>query len=89
MWKIIISAFWMVFLAELGDKTQLQTMLLATQSKSVFAVFIGASAALVLSAFIGVFAGTYITKYIPPQYLQFSAGIAFIIIGVLTLFGKV
>lgn len=89
MWKIIVSAFWMVFLAELGDKTQLQTMLLATQSKSVFGVFIGAAAALVLSAFIGVFAGTYITKYIPPQYLQFSAGIAFIIIGVLTLFGKV
>ncbi|MDF2548636.1 TMEM165/GDT1 family protein [Anaerosolibacter sp.] len=89
MWKIIISAFWMVFLAELGDKTQLQTMLLATQSKSVLGVFIGAASALVLSALIGVFAGTYITKYIPPHYLQMSAGVAFIVIGVLTLSGKI
>jgi putative Ca2+/H+ antiporter (TMEM165/GDT1 family) len=89
MWKIIISAFWMVFIAELGDKTQLQTMLLATQSKSVLGVFIGAASALVLSALIGVFAGTYITKYIPPHYLQMSAGVAFIVIGVLTLSGKI
>ncbi|MBB6218064.1 putative Ca2+/H+ antiporter (TMEM165/GDT1 family) [Anaerosolibacter carboniphilus] len=89
MWKIIVSAFWMVFIAELGDKTQLQTMLLATQSKSVLGVFIGAASALVLSALIGVFAGTYITKYIPPHYLQLSAGVAFIVIGMLTLWGKI
>jgi putative Ca2+/H+ antiporter (TMEM165/GDT1 family) len=89
MWKIIVSAFWMVFLAELGDKTQLQTMLLATQSKSVLGVFIGAASALVLSALIGVFAGTYITKYIPPHYLQLSAGVAFIVIGTLTIWGKI
>lgn len=89
MWKIIFTSFCMVFLAELGDKTQLQTMLLATQTKSILGVFIGASIALVLSAFIGVIAGTYITRYIPPSYLQMAAGTAFIIIGILTILGKV
>ncbi|MFZ5968711.1 MAG: TMEM165/GDT1 family protein [Bacillota bacterium] len=89
MWKIIITAFWMVFLAELGDKTQLQTMLLATQSKSRLAVFIGSSAALVISAFLGVFAGTFIMRYIPPNYIQLAAGTSFIIIGILILLGKV
>ncbi|SKC88901.1 TMEM165/GDT1 family protein [Maledivibacter halophilus] len=88
MWKIILTSFWMVFIAELGDKTQLQTMLLATQTKSPLGVFIGASLALILSALIGVLASTYITKLIPPEYLKFGAGSAFIIIGILTLLGK-
>lgn len=79
----------MVFLAELGDKTQLQTMLLATQTQSKLAVFVGASLALILSAFLAVTAGTYITRYIPTHYLQYGAGIAFIVIGILTLMGKI
>ncbi|SHJ39465.1 Uncharacterized protein family UPF0016 [Geosporobacter subterraneus DSM 17957] len=89
MLRVIMTAFWMVFLAELGDKTQLQTMLLATQSKSRLGVFIGASLALSLSALLGVVAGTHITKYISPHYLQLGAGAAFIIIGLLTLLGKI
>lgn len=89
MLKIIITSFCIIFLAELGDKTQLQTMLLATQSKSILGVFIGASFALVLSCLLGVIAGTYITKFIPPNYLQMAAGFAFIVIGFLTLFGKI
>ncbi|TCO78050.1 TMEM165/GDT1 family protein [Marinisporobacter balticus] len=89
MLKIIITSFWVVLLAELGDKTQLQTMLLATQSKSILGVFIGASCALVLSCLLGVLAGSYITKFIPTNYLQMAAGFAFIIIGFLTLFGKI
>lgn len=89
MFKIISTTFWMVFIAELGDKTQLQTMLLATQAHSKLGVFIGASCALVFSALLGVIAGGYITKYIPPNYLQMGAGVAFIVIGVFTLFGKI
>lgn len=89
MLKIIITTFCMVFIAELGDKTQLQTMLIATQTQSKFAVFIGASLALVFSALLGVIAGTYITRYIPPNYLQYGAGMAFIIIGILTISGRI
>ncbi|MCG8539358.1 MAG: TMEM165/GDT1 family protein [Clostridia bacterium] len=89
MRRIILTSFWMVFIAELGDKTQLQIMLLATQTKSIWGVFIGASLALILSAILGVLAGTYITKFIPPSYLKTAAGSAFIIIGILTLLGKV
>jgi putative Ca2+/H+ antiporter (TMEM165/GDT1 family) len=87
--RVIITAFCVVFIAELGDKTQLQTMLLATQSKSVWPVFIGASLALVLSSLVGVFAGTFLSKYIPPHYLQNAAGVTFIIIGILTLTNKI
>jgi len=88
-WKILITTFGLVFIAELGDKTQLATMLLATKSKSICPVFIGASLALILSSLIGVLAGSFITKYIPPNLLHNGAGIAFIIIGILFLLGKV
>lgn len=89
MLRVIISTFCIVFMAELGDKTQLQTMLLATQTKSTWPVFIGASLALVLSSIIGVFAGGFLMKYIPPHFLQTAAGVSFIVVGFLTLLGKV
>ena len=88
MFKAIITTFFIVFIAELGDKTQLQTMLLATQAKSIWPVFIGASLALVLSSIIGVVAGTFLTRYIPPSYLKNAAGVVFIVIGILTLWDK-
>jgi len=87
--KTILTTFIIVFLAELGDKTQLQTMLLATQSKSIWYVFIGSSIALVLSSLIGVFAAGFLTKFINPDHLQTGAGFVFIVIGLLTLFGKI
>lgn len=89
MIKVIFTTFLIVFVAELGDKTQLQTMLLATQSKSLWPVFVGASLALILSSLLGVIAGSYLTKYIPASYLQTSAGIVFIVVGILTLAGKI
>ncbi|HHY90196.1 MAG TPA: TMEM165/GDT1 family protein [Clostridiales bacterium] len=89
MIRTILTTFFLVFIAELGDKTQIQTMLLATQLKSLPGVFIGAAFALVLSALLGVLVGSYITRWISPSYLQFGAGISFIIIGILTIFGKI
>ena len=65
MWKNVITAFLLVFLAELGDKTQLSTMLLASKSKSIWYTFIGAATALVTSSLLGVLAGSVISKYIP------------------------
>lgn len=88
MLKTILYTFFLVFIAELGDKTQLATMLLSAKSNSIITVFIGSSLALVCSSFIGVFAGAYITKYVPPHYIQNSAGILFIAMGLLILTGK-
>lgn len=88
MFNIILTTFWIVFIAELGDKTQLQTMLLATQAKSIWPVFVGSALALILSSFIGVCAAGFLTKYISPQYLQTGAGVVFIVIGILTLLGR-
>jgi putative Ca2+/H+ antiporter (TMEM165/GDT1 family) len=56
-WQVLGSAFLMIFLAELGDKTQLSTFAFASQSKSPLSVFLGASLALVLSSLIGVALG--------------------------------
>ena len=88
MWKVFFSTFGLVFLAELGDKTQLATMLLATQSNSPLVVFMGAAAALVLSSFFGVLAGSFIARFISPQYLQTGAGVGFVLMGILLLSGK-
>ncbi len=88
MWKTIFTTFILVFLAELGDKTQLSTMLLASKSKSIWHVFIGSACALILSSLIGVIAGSFINKYIPGFYIQLCSGIAFIIIGFLLIIGK-
>jgi putative Ca2+/H+ antiporter (TMEM165/GDT1 family) len=88
MWKSVFTAFLLVFVAELGDKTQLSTMLLASKSKSIWYTFIGAAAALVLTSLLGVLAGSAINKYIPAVYVQVASGAAFIIIGVLLVFGK-
>lgn len=89
MIKIIFSTFILVFIAELGDKTQLTTMLLSSQSNYKIGVFIGSSLALVFSSIMGVMLGSLLNKYIPPHFLQKSAAIAFLIIGLLLLFNKI
>lgn len=89
MWKILLSTFILIFIAELGDKTQLATMLMAAKCKSLWPVFIGSSLALILSSFIGVIAGGLVNKFIPPQYIQLTAGIGFILIGFLLVFGRI
>ncbi len=88
-WRTLAATFALVFVAELGDKTQLATMLLAAESKSLAAVFLGAAGALALSALIGVAAGDLISRVVPMKYLQISAGIAFIVIGFLLLRGRI
>ena len=89
MWKSIITAFVLVFIAELGDKTQLSTMILASKSSSIWYTFIGSSLALILSSLVGVLAGSIINKYIPGTFIQKFSGGAFIIIGTLLILGKI
>jgi len=85
-WKIFITVFATVFLAELGDKTQLATLLFAADKEvSKMTVFLASSAALVVAAGAGVLAGSFMSAYINMKYLQYVAGIGFIAIGVWTL----
>jgi Ca2+/H+ antiporter, TMEM165/GDT1 family len=88
MWKTLFTVFFLVFIAELGDKTQLSTMLLASKADSIWIVFIGASLALILSSLLGVALGSVINKFIPQLYIQIGSGIAFLIVGILLIFGK-
>jgi putative Ca2+/H+ antiporter (TMEM165/GDT1 family) len=78
-----------VFFAEVGDKTQLATLLYASDAKSnLWAVFIGAALALTAAAGIGVIAGSAISRYVAPDTLKIVAGIGFIAIGIWTLAAK-
>ncbi len=86
-WKIFITIFIAVFIAELGDKTQLATMLFATDKEvSKYTVFFAASAALIVATAIGVLAGSLLSEYINEKYLHYVAGIGFILIGAFTLY---
>ena len=84
-WKLFFTAFCMLFLAELGDKTQLAVFTLSTQSSSFVPVFLGASAALVVVTFIGVFMGRVVANYVPVPILHTAAGILFVVMGVIIL----
>ena len=85
-WKILMTVFSVVFIAELGDKTQLATMLFAADKDvSKWTVFLGASLALILASGIGVLAGTLISQYVSERQLRWVAGAGFILIGVWTL----
>jgi putative Ca2+/H+ antiporter (TMEM165/GDT1 family) len=85
--KIFATVFGTVFLAELGDKTQLATVLFASKgAASLWTVFIAASAALVVTSAIGVAAGAAVAQFVNPKYLSYAAGVGFIAIGIWTLY---
>lgn len=85
--KLFFTIFSVVFIAELGDKTQLATMLFASDKEvSKWLVFFAASAALVTAAGIGVLAGSFLSAYISEKQLSYIAGSGFILIGAFTLY---
>jgi putative Ca2+/H+ antiporter (TMEM165/GDT1 family) len=84
--KVLLTVFASVFIAELGDKTQLATMLFAAdKAVSKWTVFIGASLALVVASGVGVLAGELVSQYANPKYLNYSAGFGFVLIGIWTI----
>ena len=84
--KLSASVFGLVFLAELGDKTQLATLLFAAKSpERLPTVFIGASLALVLTSALGVAAGGLVAQYVSPKALSYAAGLGFVLIGLWTI----
>jgi len=87
-WKLLFSSFIMIFIAELGDKTQLATFTLAAESKSPWLVFLGCGSALLLTTFLGVFFGEIVTRIIPLHIIKYLAGFIFIGFGIMMLFGK-
>ena len=88
-WTAFWTTFGALFLAEMGDKTQLTAITLAAQTQSPLSVFLGAAIALALVSLIGIVVGTALGKYLPENLLHEVAASAFIIIGVLMLWGKI
>ena len=87
-WSAFWTTFGALFLAEMGDKTQLAAITLAAQTRSPVSVFLGATLALALVSLIGVALGTLLGRYLPEELLRKVAAIAFIAIGMLMLWGK-
>lgn len=84
--KVLATVFTAVFIAELGDKTQLATLLFAADREvSKWTVFMGASLALIVASGIGVLAGGLVSHYVSERYLHYIAGVGFVAIGVWTL----
>jgi putative Ca2+/H+ antiporter (TMEM165/GDT1 family) len=87
-WKVFGTAFITLFLAELGDKTQLAVITMSAKTDSKVAIFLGASLALVLVSLLGVLVGGVLSQYIPTEWLQRIVAVGFIVIGLLMLWGK-
>jgi putative Ca2+/H+ antiporter (TMEM165/GDT1 family) len=87
-WKVLGTAFLTLFLAELGDKTQLAVITMTASTESKLAVFLGACLGLIAVTAVAVLAGGVVSAYIPTEWLQRIVAAAFIVIGVLMLLGK-
>lgn len=84
-WKVIASTFGVVFLAELGDKTQLATLTMAASARSRLAIFLGAAAALAATSAIAVLVGEALGRAVPEVWIRRAAGALFLVLGVLYL----
>jgi len=87
-WRVLATTFGLIFLAELGDKTQLAAIAMSAESRSPLAVFSGAVLALALVTLIGVAIGGALTRFIPALYVRRGAGALFILVGALMLISK-
>lgn len=89
MWQAFVTIFITVFLAEIGDKTQLATMLFSAKGETTrWLVFAASASALVLAAGIGVLVGGQLEKFVSPTTLKTLAGLGFIGVGLWTLLSK-
>ena len=79
--SLLLSTFLTVFIAELGDKTQLATLTISGTSNRPLAVFLGSSSALIFASLLGAFTGGSISSFIPEFYLKGIASLTFLIIG--------
>ncbi len=82
---VFISTFITIFLAEIGDKTQLATLLISAESRSPFVVFIGAALALIATSLIGVLLGQWLARVVSPKRLEVMVASLLLVIAVLLL----
>jgi Ca2+/H+ antiporter, TMEM165/GDT1 family len=87
-WRVTLTTFGIVFLAEMGDKTQIAAMTMAAEKRRPWAVFLGASLALAAVSAIGIAVGSALGLYLPLEWIKRGAGVTFIVIGMLILIGK-
>jgi len=80
--KMLITTFGMIFLAELGDKTQLATFCISADCDSKISVFLGSAGALVLSSLLAVLCGTALDRFLPADYIKIGAGLIFVVVGI-------
>ena len=88
MWKIFLTTFGIMFLAEIGDKTQLAVISCTSRFRSPWVVFAGAALALVLATAVGTFVGSFLPALVGEKAIRFVSGGLFILFGVLVLIGK-
>ena len=88
-WKAFVLTFVTVFIAELGDKTQIATLIVAAKGYPFASVFAGSAAALILASFIGVFVGVTASRFISEAVLSRVGGVLFIAMGLLILMRKI
>lgn len=84
-WKALLLSFGTIFLAELGDKTQLAVLSFAASSRSPAFVFAGAALALIVSTLLAVLVGTAIKKFVPVRFTHIAAGAVFVVIGAILI----
>jgi Ca2+/H+ antiporter, TMEM165/GDT1 family len=87
-WRVFLTTFGIIFLAEMGDKTQIAALTMAAEKKRPWEVFLAASLALAAVSAIGVVIGSALGHYLPLMWIKRAAGAAFIVIGILVLTGK-
>lgn len=81
-WKILATTFGLIFIAELGDKTQLAVLAQTCKYRRPWAVFLGAALALTAVTALGAVGGQLIGQFIPPDILRWGAALAFVVMGV-------
>ena len=86
--KTLLTTFGLIFLAELGDKTQFAALCLSADSESRLSVFLGASLALASSALIAVLLGAVLARCFPPHVIKTVGGLLFMVMGAIMLISR-